>query len=73
MLPFSRMELKWVQFQQLKAVQRGATGDVEGRSSKSTKAKGKFVLACQPYMGGVARIKRATHGFPSSFQASIKF
>ena len=51
----------------------GSTGDVEGRSSKSTKAKGKFVLACQPYMGGVARIKRATHGFPSSFQASIKF
>jgi hypothetical protein len=31
----------------------------------SSKAKGALVLACQPYMGGVARIVRAQHGPPA--------
>lgn len=46
------------------------TGDDGGKRSRSIKSSGSkpkcgFVLACQPYMGGVARISRAMLGPPS--------
>lgn len=45
--------------------ERSRSGKSSRCSSNSRRPKGAFVLACQPYMGGVARIARAMLDPPS--------